>query len=166
MATLRFPLDKLLYAVVPIVLCSFLGNFATQPAIPGWYAGLVKPSFNPPNWLFPVAWTTLFTLMAYSVFRVWKIPADRQGRNAALVIFHVQLAVNCSWSFAFFGARSPLLGLVVIVPFLALIVLTIQRFAVVDRLASRLLWPYAGWVAFATVLNLSIWWLNRSAGSA
>ncbi len=161
MSTLRFPVDKLAFAVVPVILCSYLGNLVTQPGIPAWYAGLLKPAFNPPNWLFPVAWTTLFALMAYAVFRIWKWPASTPGRNAALIAFYVQLAVNCLWSFAFFGARSPLLGLVVIVPLLALIILTIRRFNVVDPFASWLLWPYAGWVSFATLLNVSIYALNR-----
>jgi translocator protein len=157
----RLPLDKLAYAVVPIIACSFLGNMATQPNIPGWYAGLIKPAFNPPNWLFPIAWTILFALMAYAVFRIWKWPASTPGRNRALVVFYVQLALNCTWSFAFFGAQSPLLGLVVIVPFLAMIIVAIRAFNVVDPFASWLLWPYAGWVSFATLLNVSIYALNR-----
>lgn len=157
----RFPVDKLLYAVIPIIACSMLGNLATQPNIPVWYAGLIKPAFNPPNWLFPIAWTVLFALMAYAVFRIWKWPASTPGRNRALVLFYVQLALNCTWSFAFFGAQSPLLGLVVIVPFLAMIILTIRAFNVVDPFASWLLWPYAAWVSFATLLNVSIYALNR-----
>ncbi|MGL4439538.1 MAG: TspO/MBR family protein [Bosea sp. (in: a-proteobacteria)] len=157
----RFPFDKLAYSVLPIIACSFAGNAATQPNILGWYAGLIKPAFNPPNWLFPIAWTILFALMAYAVFRIWKWPAGTEGRNRALVFFYVQLALNCTWSFAFFGSQSPLLGLAVIVPFLAMIILTIRAFNVVDPFASWLLWPYAAWVSFATLLNVSIYALNR-----
>jgi tryptophan-rich sensory protein len=161
MTFVRYPFDKLAYSVVPIVLCSVLGNAATQPSIPVWYAGLMKPAFNPPNWLFPIAWTLLFALMAYAVLRVWKWPATTPGRNRALLAFYVQLALNCSWSFAFFWAQSPLLGLVVILPFLAMIIVTIRAFNVVDPFASWLLWPYAAWVSFAALLNASIWALNR-----
>jgi tryptophan-rich sensory protein len=161
MNAFRLPVDKLLYAVLPVVACSALGNYATQPAIPGWYAGLIKPAFNPPNWAFPIAWTILFALMAYAVFRIWKWPASTPGRNVALAYFYAQLALNCTWSFAFFGARSPLLGLMVIVPFLALIILTIRKFEKVDPFASWMLWPYAAWVSYATLLNVSLYALNR-----
>ncbi len=161
MPAMRFPLDKLLIAVLPVVACSYIGNMVTQPNIPVWYASLIKPAFNPPNWLFPVAWTLLFALMAYAVFRVLKWPPGTPGRTPALVAFFVQLAMNCSWSIAFFGAQSPLLGLVVIVPFLAMIFLTIRLFAKVDPFASWMLWPYAAWVSFATLLNVSIYALNR-----
>jgi tryptophan-rich sensory protein len=153
-------LRHIAYSVVPVIACSLAGNAATQPAIPGWYAGLAKPWFNPPNWAFPVAWTLLFALMAYALFRVLQTPEGTPGRGRAIAAWFIQLALNCAWSFAFFGARSPLLGLVAIAPLLAMILVTIWRFAAVDRLASRLLWPYAAWVSFAAVLNVALWRLN------
>ena len=76
------------------------------------------------------------------------------------MLYHLQLLLNFGWSFAFFGANSPLGGLLVIVPLLIAIVATIAAFRPLDRLASGLLWPYLAWVAFATLLNGSIWWLN------
>jgi translocator protein len=161
MTTQRYPFDKLALAIVPVVICSWLGSQITRPHLLSWYAGLIKPAFNPPNWLFPVAWTLLFALMAYAMFRVLKWPSSTPGRTAAIAAFFAQLALNVGWSFAFFGLQSPLLGLAVIVPFLALIVLTIRLFNKVDPFASWLLWPYAAWVSFALVLNLSIWMLNR-----
>jgi translocator protein len=161
MPTMRLPLDKLFYAIAPVIACSVIGNTVTRPSLPVWYAGLIKPAFNPPNWLFPVAWTALFALMAYAVYRIWKWPPATPGRTKALLAYHGQLILNVSWSLAFFGAQSPLLGLVVIVPFLALIVLTIRAFDVVDPFASWLLWPYAAWVCFATLINVAIVALNR-----
>ncbi len=161
MTSLRFPIDKLLLAIGPVVAASMLGNAITRPHIGGWYAALIKPAFNPPNWIFPVAWTTLFALMAYAAFRVLKWPAGTPHRGQALALFYGQLVLNVAWSYAFFGLQSPLLGLVVIVPFLAAIILTIRSFEKVDPFASWLLWPYAAWVSFATVLNLAIWSLNR-----
>ncbi len=161
MSSMRLPFDKLLIAVLPVVACSYIGNKVTQPSIPGWYASLIKPAFNPPNWAFPVAWTILFALMAYAVFRVLKWPAETPGRTPALIAFFTQLALNSAWSIAFFGAQSPLLGLAVIVPFLAMIIVTIRLFNKVDPFASWLLWPYAAWVSYATLLNVSIYALNR-----
>lgn len=148
-------------AILPVVLASWLGSLATAPAIPTWYAGLAKPWFTPPNWAFPVAWTILYALMAWAVFRVLRKPAATPGRTPALLVYWLQLGFNALWSWAFFHERSTLFGLLVIVPLLALIVITIRRFAVVDRLASLMLWPYAAWVGYATLLNLSLWWLNR-----
>jgi tryptophan-rich sensory protein len=144
-----------------VVVASMIGNFVTLPHIPTWYAGLVKPSFNPPNWLFGPVWTLLFAMMAWSVFRILQQPAGTPGRSRALTAYWVQLVLNPLWSIAFFGLTSPLLGLVVIVPFLAAILVTIAWFWPLDRLASGLLWPYAAWVSFATLLNAAIWWLNR-----
>ena len=161
MSAMRLPIDKLFYAIAPVIACSMIGNAVTRPSLPVWYAGLIKPAFNPPNWLFPVAWTILFALMAYAVFRIWKWPAATPGRTKALLAYHGQLSVNVLWSVAFFGAQSPLLGLVVIVPFLAMIIFTIRTFNTVDPFASWLLWPYAAWVSFATLINVSIFALNR-----
>ncbi|AOO82398.1 TspO/MBR family protein [Bosea vaviloviae] len=148
----------LLIAVAPVVLASVIGSAATVPQIPGWYAGLVKPPFNPPNWIFAPVWTTLFAMMAYAVFRIRRQPLQAQW---ALVAYHVQLALNLLWSCVFFGLNSPLGGMVVILPLLAMIFATVAAFGRIDRVSSLLLWPYAAWVSFATLLNLSIWWLNR-----
>lgn len=148
----------LLIAIAPVVIASVLGSAATVPQIPGWYAGLAKPPFNPPNWIFGPVWTTLFAMMAYAVFRILRQPLEARG---ALLAYHVQLALNLAWSCVFFGLNSPLGGMLVILPLLAMILVTIAAFRPIDRLAALLLWPYLAWVSFATLLNASIWWLNR-----
>jgi len=146
-------------AILPILAAAVLGNVATLPNIPTWYAGLAKPGFTPPNGVFGPVWTVLYALMAYAVWRVLSLPATR-GRGRALVAFFVQLALNAAWSWAFFGAHSPLAGLWVILPLLLMIIETIRRFWPLDRLAAVLLMPYAAWVGFATALNAAIWRLN------
>ena len=148
-------------AIIPVVAASVAGGAVTVPQIGGWYAGLVKPSFNPPNWVFGPMWTALYALMAFAVFRILRLPIGTPGRRRALVVYHVQLLLNFAWSFAFFGANSPVAGLVVIIPLLIAIVATIAAFRPLDRIASLVLWPYLAWVGFATLLNASIWWLNR-----
>jgi translocator protein len=152
---------NLILSTVPIIATSLAGNAVTMPKINAWYATIAKPSFNPPNWLFGPVWTLLFIAMGYAVYRIWRLEAQTPGRTVALVTFYAQLLLNFGWSAAFFGMESPLLGLMVIVPFLALIVASIIQFRPLDRTASLLLWPYAAWVSFATVLNISLWWLNR-----
>jgi tryptophan-rich sensory protein len=137
---------------------AWLGNTVTMPSIPAWYAGLQKPPFNPPNSVFPIAWGILYTLMAVAAWFVWRTGSP--ARRPALIAFFVQLAVNVAWSFAFFGAKNPLLGLVVVFALLAAIVWTIVTFARVSRTAAWLLAPYLAWVCFATLLNASILYLN------
>lgn len=149
-----------LTAVASVVAASYIGSAVTVPQIPSWYSTLVKPSFNPPNWLFAPVWTLLFAMMALSAYRVLRVPMATPGRTVALTVYHVQLVLNVLWSCAFFGLNSAPAGLAVIIPLLALIFVTIALFKPLDGWASILLWPYAAWVSFATLLNLSIWWLN------
>ncbi|MDR6874634.1 tryptophan-rich sensory protein [Bosea sp. BE125] len=155
------PWRNALIVIVPVVVASIVGSAVTVPQIPGWYAGLAKPVFNPPNWVFGPVWTLLFAMMAYAVYRILRLPAVTPGRVRALAVYHVQLALNLLWSCVFFGLNSPVGGILVIVPLLALILTTIAQFRLLDRLSAGLLWPYAAWVSFATLLNVSIWWLNK-----
>lgn len=148
-------------AILPVVAASIAGSAVTVPQIPTWYAGLIKSPFNPPNWIFAPVWTALYALMALGLFRILRRPIGMPGRRRALFIYHLQLLFNIGWSLAFFGAHSPFAGLAVILPLLLLIVATIVAFRPLDRLASNLLWPYLAWVGFATLLNASLWWLNR-----
>ena len=154
------PLQRFLAAVGPVALVAVSASLVTRPNIPDWYAGLAKPAFTPPNWLFPVAWTLLYAMMALAVWRILALPGNRPGRRAAVAAFFAQLALNGLWSFAFFGARSPLAGLVVILALIAAILATMRLFWRLDRVAALLLAPYLAWVAYATVLNGAIWRLN------
>jgi tryptophan-rich sensory protein len=148
-------------AVLPVVAASLIGSAVTVPQIPGWYAGLVKPSFNPPNWLFGPVWTVLYAFMAISAYRLLRLPADTRGRREALIAYHLQLLLNMLWSCAFFGLQSPALGLLVIVLLLAAMLWTMACFRRLgDRVALALFVPYLAWVSFAMLLNASIWWLN------
>jgi tryptophan-rich sensory protein len=146
-------------AIAAVVAALLLGQFATYPNLAPWYAGLVKPSFNPPNWVFAPAWSALYLLMAFAGWRVLRLPPS-PARRTALMLFFGQLALNVAWSRMFFAAQSPLLGLVNIVPQWLVIVATIAAFARLDRLAAWCLVPLAAWVGYAAVLNAALWWLN------
>lgn len=146
--------------MLPVIVASLLGQWATYPNIATWYAGLAKPSFNPPNWIFAPVWTTLYVLMAYAVWRVLGVTGKPAERRVALTLFFVQLALNALWSWLFFGLHNPLAGLLDIIPQLLIIVATILRFRRLDSLASWCLVPLAAWVAFAGLLNFEIWRLN------
>jgi benzodiazapine receptor len=152
-------MDFSVVAVLPVLAASVLGQIATTPNIVPWYAGLVKPSFNPPNGIFPPVWATLYLLMAFAVWRIARLPSSL-ARRTALILFFAQLALNAAWSWMFFAAHSPWLGLVNIVPQFLLVVATIVAAARIDRPAALALTPLAAWVGFACVLNYSIWTLN------
>jgi tryptophan-rich sensory protein len=154
------PLPRFLVSVLPVVAVALSASLITQPNIPTWYASLQKPGFTPPNWAFPVAWTLLYAMMAYALWRILSLPENRPGRSAAIVAFFVQLVLNGLWSFAFFGGQSPIAGLVVIAALIVAILATMHAFWPLDRIAALLLVPYLAWVAFATALNAAIWSLN------
>jgi tryptophan-rich sensory protein len=149
-----------LVAAVAVTATSTAGRLISRVPVRDWYPSLVKPSFNPPNWAFPVAWTLLFILMGVAFWRVLTAPSGTPWRAPGMTLFVVQLVVNVGWSTAFFGARSPLLGMLVILPFWALICANAVLFWKVDRVAAWLLVPYLGWVAFASVLNAAILRMN------
>jgi tryptophan-rich sensory protein len=140
-----------------IIAVVALGSLIGLLNIPGeWYQSLQKPFFNPPNWLFGPAWTTLYILIGEAGARTW-LSGRSSGR---MKIWFVQMGLNFLWSPAFFGLQSPLLGLVVILPLLIAILAFIGTSRPFDRVAAWLFVPYALWVAFATLLNLSIVVLN------
>lgn len=121
-----------------------------------WYAGLEKPPFNPPNWLFGPVWTLLYVMIAVAGWRTWR----RGPASAAMQVWFGQLALNFMWTPAFFAMHLPGLALVVLAAMLLLIVLFIRLSWMPDRIAAHLFLPYAAWVSFAGLLNLSIWWMN------
>jgi tryptophan-rich sensory protein len=150
-----------IFALAVVAATSVLGQIATYPNLAPWYAGLNKPSFNPPNWIFAPVWTTLYALMAFALWRVLRVGMrSNTQRYYAVGLFFLLLVLNAAWPWMFFGAHSPLLGLINIVPQFAVIVATMVRFLHIDRLAALALLPLAIWVAFAGVLNAAIWMLN------
>jgi len=147
-------------AALPVIAASLIGNSATMPNIPTWYAGLNKPWFNPPNWVFGPAWTTLYALMIWAFWRVLRAPPTNPARRTAIIVFLVHMAVNAGWSVTFFGMRQ--IGIAVGVSILLemLVIATIYAFNRVDRAAAIAVAPTALWVGFAKVLNAAVWQLN------
>lgn len=154
------PIGAAMAAAAAVGAAALIGNLATMPAIPTWYAGLAKPSFNPPNWLFGPVWGLLYAMMATAFWRILTMPAATPGRTSAIAAFLAQMSLNALWSVAFFAGRSPALGLVVILALALAIAATIALFRRLDRPAAWLLVPYLAWVCFAALLNAAIWRLN------
>jgi translocator protein len=146
---------------VPILIGVMGSFFTTTDSLGNWYANLNKPSFNPPNWIFGPVWTTLYIMMGVSAFLVLRKGLDDKVVRIALVCFIIQLILNGIWTPLFFGLRSPLLGLIDIVLLMNAIIVTIFVFSKVSRPAALILIPYLVWVSFATVLNASLYFMNR-----
>ena len=132
------------------------GGAVTASSVHGWYQALAKPPFNPPDWLFGPVWSVLYLLIAYAGWRLW----CRNPAGLAMQVWFGQLALNFLWTPTFFGMHSPAIALFVIAAMLALIVLFIRLTWNRDRISAICFLPYAAWVGFASLLNLSIWWLN------
>lgn len=152
---------RLAAAILVSQAAGIIGSIFTTPAIDTWYAGIQKPSFTPPSWVFAPAWISLYCLMGIAAFLVWRKGLDHPWVKTGLVLFGIQLVLNALWSVAFFGMRSPLAGFVVIVILWIAILVTTIYFFRVSRPAGLLLLPYIAWVTFASILNFSIYALNK-----
>jgi len=124
-----------------------------------WYAGLHKPAWNPPSWVFGPVWSALYTTMGVAAWLVWKNVGARQ-RSSALACFLLQLGLNALWSPLFFGLQYPGLAFAEIVLLWAAVGGTTVLFWRVRALAGLLLIPYLVWITFAAALNFAIWQLN------
>ena len=122
----------------------------------GWYAALNKPSFNPPNWVFAPVWSTLYVMIGVAGWLVWQ----RDWRSRMMAAWVAQLALNFIWTPVFFGLHAPAAALAVVVALLVVIIAFIVRGWSRDRAAALLFVPYASWVAFASLLNAAIVYLN------
>jgi tryptophan-rich sensory protein len=126
-----------------------------------WYERLAKPWWNPPNWLFPPAWSVLYLTIAVSGWLVWR-KAGFAGASFALGVYGVSLLINAAWSACFFGLRRTDLALVDVILLWLSILATILVFCPLDQDAALLLLPYLAWVSFAGLLNFTIWRMNRA----
>lgn len=150
---------KLGGAIVVPLMAGFIGNFATSPNIPTWYAALDKPALTPPNAMFGPVWTTLYILIGISLFLVMEAKSDKD-KLSAYVAFGTQIALNTLWSLMFFGLRQPWFGVIIIVGLIAAIIWNIVAFRPFSKTASLLLAPYLAWVLFATYLTVGVAVLN------
>ncbi len=161
LANLRNSMFGLLIAIVICFSAAALGGIVTGPAIGDWYPTLVKPAWQPPNWLFGPVWTVLYAMMAVAAWLIWK-PTGLKAAAVPLTLFAIQLALNVAWSWIFFGFRRPDLAFLEILVLWLAIVATMFAFFGRSQLAGWLLVPYLAWVTFAAVLNLTIWRLNAA----
>jgi benzodiazapine receptor len=147
----------LYYFLLLTLVVGALASLFTTPEIPTWYAALIHPAIAPPNWVLAPVWTTLYILMAFAAWQVWKKTGLRSMEMAA---FAAQLALNFAWSAIFFGLHRIGAALIEIAALDLAILATTFLFARRDRLAGLLLTPYLAWTLFASLLTHAFWRLN------
>ena len=159
---MSFPRIALITVPVTVLLGTLSGMLSNSGDENPWFRALEMPSFMPPGWAFPVAWSILYILLGLSLAIILNARGAR-GRGLAVGIFLVQLALNFSWSPLFFAAHKVGLALAVIVAIIVLTAISAWLFARIRRTAALLLLPYLAWLCFATALNYEIGRLNPDA---
>lgn len=144
-----------------IFLLACLGAGATGGLFPpgDWYRTLQKPKWTPPDWVFPLTWTTLYLCMAAAGARA----ALQDGNGLAMALWSLQIALNGLWTPVFFGLRRIRLGMVVLGGLWISVAATMLALWQIDSLAGWLFLPYLVWVSIAAALNASVWRLNPEA---
>lgn len=125
-----------------------------------WYKSLKKPSWTPPNWVFPVVWSTLYLLMAFAGARVALQAGTDPMAGLALAFWALQIAANTLWTPIFFGLRRLRAALPVMAVLWIGVAGTLVTSWQVDIWAGLALVPYLVWVSIAGALNLSLARLN------
>ena len=149
---------KLIISILIPFLASAIGGFFTSTSVSTWYVSLIKPSFNPPSWVFGPVWTLLYLLMGIALYLIWV--EKYKNKKPAFTIFGIQMFLNALWSVLFFGLQKSLFAFIEIVFLWAAILATIIYFYRINKTSAYLLIPYILWVSFAAVLNFYLFILN------
>lgn len=149
------PMDWFLFFVF---LAACVGAGATGAIFqPGeWYKTLNKPTWIPPDWVFPVVWTSIYLLISFAGARV----AGLEGSQYALAFWAMQAAFSTLWTPVFFGLRRLKGALLVIAPLWLSVVFCTWAMFQLSWLAGLAFVPYLVWVSVASVLNFTMWRLN------
>ncbi len=132
----------------------------TAPDVAGWYGLLTRPSFTPPNYIFPIVWPALYVLIALTGWRIFCLSEKSELRRLGGV-FAVYMTLNWTWSFVFFSFHMIFMGLVWIILMDACAILLMVWAWRGDRQVTYLMLAPVAWTLFAAVLNGGYWLLNR-----
>jgi tryptophan-rich sensory protein len=137
-----------------------VGGWVTMPALGVWYAELLKPEFNPPNWVFGPVWSVLYTLMGLAGYLVVRDGLRGSLEKIGFGLHLAQLSLNLAWSFVFFGYQQVYNAMWVILALWFVVACCVVCYWQRSRWAGGLMVPYLLWISFAGVLNFAIWRLN------
>lgn len=158
----RAPWKPIAIAASVALGIGLLGGLLTDTGL--WYQSLLKPSWQPPDWLFGPAWTLIFAFATASAVSAWRRASDTASREWVIGLFAVNGFLNVLWSTLFFAVKRPDWALIEVVFLWLSILLPIVLFWRGARIASYFLLPYLAWVTFAAILNLSVVRLNAPFG--
>ena len=147
------------YLVISIIIpltAGFLGNLLGNSSM--GFEEIIKPSFTPPGIIFPIVWTILYILMGISCYLIYT--SNDKNKGKALIIYTIQLIFNMLWTFLFFNKNWFLFSLIWIILLIVLVITMIKEFIKINKKAGYIQIPYLLWLIFASILNLSIYFLN------
>jgi len=151
-------INRYLPLLVFLSLVVTISLFSSQFGAGEWYYKLIKPSWNPPPWVFGPVWSALYVMMAVAMWRVWV--SGHPNRVGSLLWWVIQLTLNAAWSWLFFGLNRTGFALLELTALLGVAILCTRAFSSASRTAALLMIPYILWLGFAWVLNLALWRLN------
>ena len=152
--------NKFVYLALFIFLSYFMswwGGYITDYFKEPWYSTIIKPSFNPPDWVFAPIWMSLYLLIGYASWLMW---SSRNNTQSILNIYFIHLIFNASWTVAFFAFHQILASLVIVGLIIFFVVWLIKLYYPINKISAYLMLPYLSWLCFAFVLNYSIFALN------
>ena len=136
---------------------SVIGGLATVSFKEPWYSILIKPNFNPPDWIFAPVWITLYFMMTLAIWFFWH--SKNKDMNTVYIYF-IHIVFNTTWSIVFFGLHQILVALLVLIVLIFLIIVLILKFRRVNLISFYLMFPYLLWTIYALFLNINLLILN------
>ncbi len=136
---------------------SFIGGLVSITFKEPWYSGLIKSSYNPPDWIFAPVWTTLYLMMTMAIWFFWH---NKKRDINTVYIYFIHIVFNTTWSIVFFGLHQIFLAFIVLIVLICLIIVLIIRFKRVTFVSYYLMIPYLLWCLYALFLNYNLLILN------
>ena len=155
--TLTKKIISLLIFIILAFGASAWGGLVTSFYKEPWYSTIIKPEFNPPDWIFAPVWITLYISMSVAAWLIWINP---KRVEKIIYIYFIHLLINGSWSLFFFGLHLILVSLIIIAVIIFFVIWLIKLYYPINKLSSFLMVPYLMWLSYAFVLNFYIFILN------
>ena len=152
--------NKFVYLTLFLFLSYFMswwGGYITDYFKEPWYSTIIKPSFNPPDWVFAPIWMSLYLLIGYASWLMW---SSKNNTQKILNIYFIHLIFNASWTITFFAFHQILASLIIVGLIIFFVVWLIRLYYPINKISAYLMLPYLSWLCFAFVLNYSIFTLN------
>ena len=136
---------------------SFIGGLVSITFKEPWYSGLIKSSYNPPDWIFAPVWPTLYLMMTMAIWFFWH---NKKRDINTVYIYFIHIVFNTTWSIVFFGLHQIFLAFIVLIGLICLIIVLIIKFKRVNFVSYYLMIPYLLWCLYALFLNYNLLILN------